>query len=280
MGRSHECDFPSGVEALPICSLPTIDINADSAGIHQQVEQSLEAAISIFRIDVEQVQQLKPTLILTQMQCEVCAVSEDDVRAAVAELSDPAPAVLSLSPSTLDGLWQCITSVAGALDVLSAGEELIDRLKTRLKMATEAVDVRPRVACIEWLEPLMTAGNWVPELIEAAGGENVIGETGAHSPWLEWSTLLEADPDVLLVFPCGFTLERTRSELTALTDRPEWQQLRAVHDGNVFLIDGHHYLNRPGPRLVDSAEIIAEILHPSLIKRSHHGTAWSRCDRH
>jgi len=278
VGRSHECDFPPGIESLPVCSGPVIDVSAGSAEINRQVEKSLEGALSIFRVDVERIRQLRPTLILTQMQCEVCAVNEQDVRLAIAELSDPAPRILSLSPSVLDDLWRDIALVAAAVGADAAGDALVANLQERLEQLRNrvlSVAERPRVACIEWLDPLMTAGNWVPELLDAAGCQNVLGQAGSHSPWLEWADLAEADADVILVFPCGFTLSRTRDEYPILTGHAEWEQLRAVRNGRVFLIDGHHYLNRPGPRLVDSAEIIAEIVHPDLFQPERRDVAWS-----
>lgn len=278
VGRSHECDFPPGIDSLPVCSTPVIDVEADSATINRQVEQSLEAALSIYRIDIDRLRDVQPTLILTQMQCEVCAVNADDVRAALAGLNDTPPEILSLSPSVLADLWRDITAVAFALDASGSGESLVTTLRQRLndlRAKTHTAQRRPKVACIEWLDPLMTAGNWVPELVDVAGGQNVLGEPGEHSPWLSWETLAEADPDVLFVFPCGFTLQRTLQELPALTRHPEWQQLRAVRQQKVFLIDGHNYLNRPGPRLVDSAEIMAEILHAEKFEPVHRNVAWS-----
>ena len=280
VGRSHECDFPHGIESLPVCSEPVIDISASSAEINRQIEKSLEDALSIFRVDIERIRQLRPTLILTQMQCEVCAVNEKDVRLAIAGLSDSAPQILSLSPSVLDDLWRDITAVAATVDSEAAGEALVTSLQQRLGQLRDRVGIaadRPRVACIEWLDPLMTAGNWVPELLDVAGCQNVLGKAGEHSPWLDWADLTEADADVILVFPCGFTLSRTRSEFPILAGHAEWSQLRAVRDGRVFLIDGHHYLNRPGPRLIDSAEIIAEIVHPDLFEPVHRDVAWSVC---
>jgi len=280
VGRSHECDFPLGIESLPICSEPVIDVSASSAEINRQVEKSLENALSIYRVDIERIRELRPTLILTQMQCEVCAVNEKDVRSAIAELSDPAPQILSLSPSVLDDLWRDIAAVAATVDADQAGKTLVTSLQQRLEQLRGRVRIaadRPRVACIEWLDPLMTAGNWVPELLEAAGCQNVLGQAGAHSPWLDWADLTEADADVILVFPCGFTLSRTRSEFPILAGHAEWSQLRAVRNGRVFLVDGHHYLNRPGPRLIDSAEIIAEVAHPELFEPVHRDVAWSAC---
>ena len=279
VGRSHECDFPAGLEHLPICCEPTIDVSASSGEINSQVEERLANAVSIYRLDTEKIAELRPTHILTQMQCEVCAVSENDVRATVEKLADSKPQVLSLSPSCLTDLWQTVRDVASALDVAEKGEELVESLQARLEcirsLAAQSAR-RPKVACIEWLDPLMTAGNWVPELVEIAGGENLLGRAGEHSPWVKWEELVEADPDVIVVLPCGFDLKRTQEEVGVLTGNPHWNQLRAVRNGAVFLADGHNFFNRPGPRLVDSAEILAEILHPEHFEPNHRSTAWTQ----
>ena len=269
VGCSHECDFPAGLEHLPICCEPTIDVSASSSEINSQVEERLANAVSIYRLDTEKISDLQPTHILTQMQCEVCAVSENDVRATVEKLADSKPQVLSLSPGCLADLWQTVRDVATELDASAQGEELVESLRTRLEsirsLATQA-EQRPKVVCIEWLDPLMTAGNWVPELVEIAGGENLLGQAGKHSPWLMWEELAEANPDVIVVMPCGFELKRTQEEVGVLTENAAWNQLKAVCEGAVFLVDGHNFINRPGPRLVDSAEILAEIFHPELFE--------------
>lgn len=279
VGRSHECDFPAGLEHLPICCEPTIDVLASSSEINSQVEDRLANAVSIYRLDTEKIATLQPTHILTQMQCEVCAVSENDVRATVEKLADSKPQILSLSPSCLADLWQTIRDVASALEVADRGEELVESLQARLegiRSRASQSERRPEVACIEWLDPLMTAGNWVPELVELAGGDNLLGQAGEHSPWLKWEELAKADPDVIVVLPCGFDLKRTQEEVSVLTGNPAWNPLRAVRDGAVFLADGHHFFNRPGPRLVDSAEILAEILHPRLFSARHKGSGWQK----
>ena len=147
------------------------------------------------------------------------------------------------------------------------GESLVAELQSRLDAIHKGVlrtERRPKVACIEWLDPLMTAGNWVPELVEVGGGENLLGRAGEHSPWLKWDALAEADPEVVVVLPCGFDLGRTRAEAKVLSENAHWKKLRAVQEGAVFLTDGHNFFNRPGPRLVESAEILAEILHPEI----------------
>jgi iron complex transport system substrate-binding protein len=280
VGRSHECDFPPGVETLRACCEPTIDISAPSGEINSQVEERLASAVSIYRLDTEKIAELKPTLILTQMQCEVCAVSENDVRATVEKLADSKPQILSLSPSCLVDLWQNIRDVASALGVAERGESLVAQLQSRLddiRNRTSQCQRRPTVACIEWLDPLMTAGNWIPELVEIAGGENLLGRAGEHSPWLKWDELIEADPDVIVVLPCGFDLARTREESTVLTANPRWNELRAVQDGAVFLADGHQFFNRPGPRLVESAAILAEMLYPEIFPATSDG--WAKMTR-
>jgi iron complex transport system substrate-binding protein len=137
-------------------------------------------------------------------------------------------------------------------------------------------DHRPRVACIEWIDPLMAAGNWVPQLVHMAGGENLFGCEGEHSPWLDWEAFKNAEPDLILIFPCGFDIRRTRSEVPVLEGRPGWRSLQAVKNGQVYLMDGNRYFNRPGPGLGESLEILAEIMHPQVFKFGHEGAGWER----
>jgi iron complex transport system substrate-binding protein len=284
VGRSHECDFPSSVLSLPICSRPCIDVSGSSRDINDRVMQMLRNGLSLFDVDVEQLKGLQPTLILTQAQCEVCAVSLADVEAALASRVGSRPHVVSLSPNCLNDVFDDIRCVAHALDIKERGgalvRELTDRLaqlahgNSRVAAPRGARLPRPRVVCIEWLEPPMTAGNWVPELVAIAGGENLLSECGRHSPWLDWNDLVAANPDALILMPCGWSISRTRADLHWLSTRPEWPAIKAVHQGKVFLADGHHYFNRPGPRLIDSAEILAEILDPEHYNFGHRGTGW------
>ncbi len=265
VGRSHECDFPSSVMHLPICSAPRIDITANSREIDRQVKQTASAALSIFQIDAERLRELEPSIVITQTQCEVCAVSLNDVKAALGSWADEGLEIVALHPTRLSDLWDDIRHVASALDDLAAAEKLIGSLQSRLdRLSAARPTSRLTVGCIEWLDPLMSAGNWVPELVELAGGRSVLGKPGEHSPWLSWDELSAADPDVLIVMPCGFDLERTLQELPSLTEQSGWSQLRAVQTHRVFAVDGHHYFNRPGPRLIDSAEIIASILQAAV----------------
>lgn len=263
VGRSHECDYPPAVLTLPICSRPRVDPSASSLEIDTQVKSLVTQQISIYEVDGPQLAQLQPDLILTQMLCEVCAVSDRDVLAALGPDLLPRTRLLSLSPTCLAETWDDIQTVADALGVSLRGKEVVTRLRSRMTTLRERVSqhTRPRVACIEWLSPLMAAGNWVPELVEAAGGDPVIGRAGAHSPWLEWEQLEAADPDVFVLMPCGFDLERTCDEAGVLHSDPRWNALRSVREGRVYAVDGNQYFNRPGPRLVDSAEMLADIFH-------------------
>ena len=282
VGRSHECDFPAGIETLPVCSEPRIDVSGSSSEIDRQVKSSLQDALSIYTVFKDQLQQLQPTVVITQSQCEVCAVNLKDVEEALCGLLESKPKIVSLLPMALADIWSDIQSVADALGDSSAGQKLIANLQQRLQQLTDSVPdkaPRPTVVCIEWLEPLMPAGNWIPELVELAGGTSLLSEAGKHSPWMTWDDLTKADPDFIVIMPCGFGIERTQQELHLLTEHSRWSELKAVQDRNVYLTDGHQYFNRPGPRVVESAEILVEILHGPAPNFSHEGTGWIRVNQ-
>lgn len=276
VGRSHECDYPPSVERLPACTAPKFRVQAASAEIDRQVKTILQQALSVYRVDVERLCDLRPTHILTQTQCEVCAVSLKDVEEAVGAWLHDRPQIVALQPNALVDVWADIQRVADALGVPERGRELIARLQARMASIAERAQslARPTVACIEWIDPLMASGNWMPELVAMAGGRNLFGEAGRHAPWLEWSDVVAADPDVVLILPCGFDIARTRQELPVLTETPEWKEPKAVRAGKVFLLDGNQYFNRPGPRLAESLEILAEILHPEIFRFGHQGPGW------
>jgi iron complex transport system substrate-binding protein len=260
VGRSHECDFPEAVKRLPVCTRPRIAIDADSREIDRQVKQAALTSISIYDVFDDVLERLDPTHILTQIQCEVCAVSLRDVEAALARGLRFRPRIVSLQPDSLAGIWEDIRMVARALDIADRGDQTVATLRERMERLRPPAPGGQRVACLEWLEPLMAAGNWTPELIEMAGAVNCFGQAGRHSPWMSWEDLAGADPDVLIVAPCGFDLERTARELYWLTGRPGWSDLRAVRTGRVYLADGNQFFNRPGPRVVETFEIVIEIL--------------------
>ena len=201
------------------------------------------------------------------------------MEAATRDWTDRPVAIVSLNPMSLDDVWRDIAKVAEALGVAERGKSLVHSLTQRMRMTSEraaTVKQRPRTALIEWIEPLMAAGNWMPTLVEMAGGENLFGTAGQHSPWLEWEALKAADPDVIVVAPCGLDLVRIRADFPALAKRAGWSELRAVKAKRVYFADGNQYFNRPGPRLVETLEILAEILHPDRFSFGLGGRAWER----
>ena len=291
VGRSHECDYPPEVKALPVVSTVQIDVHTDSAQIDAQIKQLAQAsiapqdaalkALSIYAIDVAQLQALRPDVIFTQTQCEVCAVSERDVMRAIEHLTGIQPRVVSLAPHRLSDVWEDVLHVGQALGRRERAEMLVQgyqRRLTHLSDVTAHLGTKPRVTVLEWLDPLMAAGNWTPELVTYAGGENVFGEIGQHSPWLSWDELRAADPDVLVLSPCGFTLERTMVDVALLRAHPLWQSLRAVRNGRVYAIDGNAYLNRSGPRLVESAELLGHVLWDERLDIDVNPGAWKQIE--
>ena len=277
VGRSHECDFPGGLEHLPVCTAPKFDIHGSSGEIDRQVKSILENALAVYKVDAEGLRSLAPDVIVTQSQCDVCAVSEADLRTIVDDWLDAKPELVALEPTRMADVYRDFRLVGSALREETKADDLVDRVGRGIDSITRAtrdLDSRPTIACVEWLDPLMAAGNWLPELVEAAGGINLFGETGVHSPWLAWPDLVAADPDIIVVMPCGFGIERAASEMSNLADMTEWPDLSAVRNGRVFVVDGHHYFNRPGPRLLDSLEILCEIAHPGHFDFGHQGTGW------
>jgi len=279
VGRSHECDFPASVKSLPVCTSPKFEVEGLSYEIDERVKAILQEALSVYRVDADLLERLRPTHIITQSQCEVCAVSLKDVEEAVCQFTSSRPVVVSLEPNALADVWSDIRRVAAALNAPERGEELVAGLRRRMGEIEEkarTAQSRPAVACVEWIDPLMAAGNWSPELVEMAGGLNLFGEVGKHSPWMNWEALVAADPDVIFISPCGFDIARTMEETHLLTDKPEWRGLKAAKEDRVFVADGNQYFNRPGPRLVESLEILSELLHPELFNFGHEGKGWVR----
>ena len=272
VGRSHGCDWPPDVVALPALTHPRIDPAAASREIHEAVGRALTDAAAtstaLVALDIEMLAELKPDLILTQATCDVCAISSSDVAAAVLQSGHPTR-IVPLTATSLAGLGHDILTVGEATGTLPRARQLVARLQARcdsvacrVKALGRAGAHRPRVAVIEWLDPPMAAGNWVPELIHLAGGEDVLGRAGEHSHWIDWPAVAEADPDVVILAPCGFTLERTLAEASSATISEHLCLLRATQLGQAWAIDGHHLMNRPGPRLIDSLEALAEVLRP------------------
>ena len=301
VGRSHECDEPSEIERLPALTAARIDASAPSREIHEQVGQALAGGSStcgkaptapsgptssgpvsvggssaLFSLDVDTLAALKPDLILTQAACDVCAIAAADVEAAVRQAA-VGTRVLALSPATLADLLSDVLAVGAATGTLARARGVVALLQARIDsvacrarvLATHAVAKPPRVAMIEWLDPPMAAGNWVPEMVRLAGGEDALGRPGEHSHWINWDDVAAADPDVVVLIPCGFPIDRVLAEAAGPAVRPHLERLRAWRSGRVVAVDGHHLFNRPGPRLVDSLEVLAQILHPGEFRFGH-----------
>jgi len=277
VGRSHECDYPERVKNLPVCTEPKIDVQGSSLEIDQSVYQLVQKGLSVYRINCEELNRLKPDFIVTQAQCEVCAVSLKDVEEAVKTLVVSQPQIISLTPWTWGDILADINRVGDSLGVSARAHDLISQLKNRvdnLRLKIKSINYHPKVFCLEWLEPLMAAGSWIPELVEWAGGKNMVGEKGKLAPKISWEVLVRENPDFILLMPCGFDQERIRKEMHILTQKKEWSSLQAVRKKQVVITDGNQYFNRPGPRIADSVEILAEILHPEHFSFGFQGKGW------
>jgi len=279
IGRSHECDYPESVKDLPVCSSAKFLPGSDSAEIDRQVKEILSDSLSIYTIDIELIKSLKPDVIITQAQCEVCAVSLKDVELAMNDLLDKGCKLISLEPHGLSDIYMDIQNLADQLGVGAAGkdllelsEERIDIIRHKLKFITE----KPKVACVEWLSPLMIAGNWTPEIIEIAGGIPVLAEKGKHSGYVSFEAIQTEDPDIIVLIPCGFSVERTLKEINLLLELPGWRDLKAVLNNKIYIADGNQYFNRSGPRITDSIEIMAEIINPKQFVFGYEGEGWIR----
>ncbi|MDX2202747.1 MAG: cobalamin-binding protein [Hyphomicrobiaceae bacterium] len=277
VARSHECDWPPAVLRLPQLTSTKFKVQgATSAEIDRSVKGLVEQGLAVYEVDAAGLEAIRPDLILTQDQCEVCAVSLADVERAVCTFTGSTARIVSCRPHSLADVYDDIARIAGAADAASAGAALIQRMRQRfaaLRALTAPLPVRS-LAFIEWVDPPMSGGHWMPELIEIAGGVSLFGDTGSTSPWITWDAVAATDPDVILVAPCGYDIETTTRAMSELRGHPVWESLRAVREGRVFTADGNAYFNRPGPRLVESAEIAAEVLHPEACDFGHRGHAY------
>ncbi|NLU73347.1 cobalamin-binding protein [Streptomyces sp. HNM0575] len=264
VGRTHECDWPPGaLEHAPVVTSAGFD--ADRLGsreISEAVGGAEHGGSSLYTLDSAKLAELAPDMVLTQELCEVCAVSYGSVVGAVRSL-ESGPTMLSLEPRTLSDVLDCVERVGGELGVPLVGSRRAAELRDRLERVRKSVAglARPKVAAIEWLDPLWPAGHWVPEQIRAAGGEALLAEPGEHTEPVDWETVRAAQPEVMLLMPCGLAPERTESERELLTRLPGWAELPAVRAGRVWVVDGPAYFNRPGPRVVRGAEVLAHVLH-------------------
>ena len=275
VGRSHECEEPAWVRALPQLSRPTFPIDGPSGEIDGHVRARLRAGQPLYEVDDAALTALAPDVILTQTHCEVCAVSPGDIACKVPPHLERRR-VVSLDGGTLESVLEGFENVANVLGVGEEGRALVRGLRVRAAAVAERVRgaAAPSVACIEWIDPVFAMGNWGPELVTLAGGRSVLGQAAARSTTTTWDAVLAADADALVVAPCGFSIARTLAEMPALAARPGFRDLRAARAGRVFAADGNAWFNRAGPSLFETPEILAEMLHPKLFAPAHRGTAW------
>lgn len=277
VGRSHECDHPEWVTRLPVVSRPTFDIGGSSCDIDRLVRERLASGAPLYAVDESLLTSLAPDIVITQTHCEVCAVSPADL----AHGTSPKMVrqqVVALSAGTLAGILDGFMQVASVLDRVDAGRALVARLEAQATTLRHRTLGLPRrsVVCLEWADPIFAMGNWGPELVELAGGENLLGAAGQHSTTTPWEAVLAADPDVLVIAPCGFGLDRALRDMPSFAARPGWSALRAVRSDRVFVADGNLYFNRSSPHAFETAEVLAEILHPEAFEPRHEGAAWVR----
>jgi iron complex transport system substrate-binding protein len=283
VGISHECDFPESVRHLPALTRARLRPVRSSREIDREVRSVLQDALAVYEIELARLTEARPDVIVTQDLCDVCAVSFNDVCAAAAALVHQELRIVNLHPTRLNDIWADIARVADALGRTTEGAAIVRELQARTAEITNRSSAgakRPRVVSIEWLDPVMLGGMWMPELIERAGGIPLVTRPGDHAPTLTGDALLTLTPDVVLVKPCGFPLNRTVEELSLLRTSLAWESWRAVQEGRVYVADGNAYFNRPGPRIVESLEILAACLHPEAFEnfRSKHRESVIRLD--
>lgn len=264
---SHECDYPPEVNAKPRAThCPIHGTGLPSAEVDRWVTRALETDGSLYTLDEALLRRLEPDVILTQRLCDVCAVGYGSVAAAAARLPGP-PRVVNLEPSSLADVFDNIRTVADVLGVPERGTEVLADLERRVESVrarAARVPARPVCFLMEWIDPPYCSGHWGPELVEIAGGREPLGRRGQDSTRVAWEAVLEARPEVIVLACCGYTTEQTLRDAPILRARPGWESLPAVRDGRVHVVDGSAYFSRPGPRIVDSLEILVEIFHPEL----------------
>lgn len=264
---SHECDYPLAAQRKPVVSRARFDHRVmNSAQIDAQVARAIRAGESLYTIDLDVLRQANPELLVTQELCDVCAVTGNQLAAAL-RATNAAPEILTLTPKNLQGIFENILAVGEALGLRERAERLVAELQgrvDRVAVAAQRATSRPRVFCLEWLDPPYASGHWVPELVELAGGDDPLGRKGADSVRIRWEQVVEAAPEILVVLACGFDVARALREMPTLQRQPGWDDLPAVRQERVYVAHGSAYFSRPGPRVVDGLEILAHLVHPEL----------------
>ena len=276
VGRSHECDNPDWVRKLPSCTRPAFDVEMSSRAIDREVRRRIKQGAPLYYIDAELIMRLHPDLLVAQEHCEVCAVTPGDISKSGCE--NLANQVLALRAGTVGGIYDDIHQIGRAINRGATAEGLVAKMQKRLNEIHGRVQQRstPSLVILEWTDPIFPASNWTSELVEAANGNLLLGNKGEHSAAISWENVVKADPHFLIVAPCGFNLQRTLLEIPVLEVLPGWFELRAVKNDRVFFADGNKFFNRSGTTIVETSEIIAEILHGFRFGKSWEGRAWQR----
>jgi iron complex transport system substrate-binding protein len=269
VGVTHECDYPADAKNKPVMVRSAIDSKRmSSVDINRKVSEILQAGKGLYSIDEQAFREAAPDLILTQGLCDVCALDYNDVLQAAELLAQP-PRILSFNPHSLSDILDDIRRTGQATERGAEADALISELTGRIDRAGYGTTAyRPRVVCLEWFEPLYTAGHWVPEMVALAGGQDVLGSPGEPSAKVEWNSVIDARPEILLLMPCGFDTRRAVKESAPLRALPGWSDLPAVKNGNVYAFNGNAYFSRPGPRLIKGLEILARVIHPEAVEES------------
>ena len=266
-GVSHECDFPSDAIGKPKVVRSRFDPDTlSSSEIDKLVTEIMMRGENIYEVDEDTLTEARPDLVITQQLCEVCAVSFEDVQQAVQSLDSP-PEVLSLDPHGIDDVLEDILRVGAHTGRSSSAHHAVFNLRARIDSVRRSLaesDDTPTVACIEWLDPVIAAGHWIPEMVESAGGRDALVSPGSPSPRLEMQKLLDSDPEVLVLMPCGMNVAQARAEFEALTNLDDWRGMSAFRNDRVYVVDSGALFSRSGPRLVDGLEIMARIIHPEI----------------
>ena len=281
VGISHECDYPYSISGLPVLTRARLSTEGTSIEINKSVTDLLQRGLSVYDVDSSLLKSLSPDIIVTQAQCEACAVSLDQVQGIVSNWTLNQTEIISLEPNTLNEVWLGFDIIAKTMGTPEYSTILKSEINERVKFLKDKMkgtDQKPTVLCIEWIEPIMVAANWVPELVGLAGGKNVMSVSGTDSNFCSWDEIKKTNPEIIIMMPCGFGIKRTLEDIHYLQNRKGWQELKAVKENKVFAVDGNQYFNRPGPRLVDSAEILAEIIHSEYFERKFTEDAWITID--
>ena len=279
VGRSHECDYPKDLNNVAKLTSPKINVNGTSSEINKQINTILENSLSVYKVDIQKLKELDPDFIITQAHCDVCAVSFSEVKNIVNKYFNRKTKIISLEPNTLNDVFDDIKRVAKGLNIENeSNNKLIENLKIRLKKIKNLSAIqkqKPSVACIEWIDPLMIAANWIPEMVEIAGGANILGKSGVNSHWIKFEEIIDQNPEIIIFIPCGFNIEKTKKELdNYIKKNNSLRSLKAYKNHKLFVADGNQFFNRPGPRLIESLEIFAEIIHPNIFDFNHKGVGW------